>query len=76
MFRLNNVYHRMNIDYIFPPISQAQIDFLRKELSKKDTAKHERDTMAVMVTEVQQQLQQFEGKACISSGSSMQASND
>ena len=66
----------MNTDYIFPSISQAQIDFMRKELSKKDTAKHERDTMAVMVTEVQEQLQQFEGKACISSGSSMQVSND
>ena len=45
-----------------PLLPQAQIDYLRKELSKKDTPKHERDTLAVIVTQVEQELQQHQQK--------------
>ena len=43
-------------------IFQAQADFLREVLSKKETSKQERDMLAVVVTQVQQQLQQHEEK--------------
>ena len=43
-------------------LPQAQIDFLKKELSKKDIPKQEKDTLAVIVTEVQQELQQHQQK--------------
>ena len=43
-------------------IPQAQADFLRKQLSKKETPKEERDILAVIFTQVQQQLKQKEEK--------------
>ena len=46
----------------FPWFPQAQIDYLRKELYKKNTPKYERDTLAAIVTEVQQQLQHHQQK--------------
>ena len=45
-----------------PPLSQAQIDFLRKELSKKETSNHEKDLLAVIVTQIQQLLEQQQQK--------------
>ena len=40
------------------PLFQAQIDSLTKKLSRKDTSSYERDTLAVILTQIQQQLQQ------------------
>ena len=41
---------------------QAKIDYLRKELRKKDRPKFERDILSLIVTQVQQQLLQHHQK--------------